>query len=291
MRIGLVLSGGGIKGIAHAGVLQCLQDYGIDIDLIGGTSSGSIVAMLYGMGYAPKEIYNIFKKYAKEIIGINKGYIIKGIKGAIFKRKLELKGLNKGDKLEKIFKKLGDRVNCNNIQDIKNIIIAIPTLNIIKEQKCIFTNCSQIDKKEGNIEYIRNIEISKAVRASSSFPGIFSPCEYKEYLFLDGGAIDNTPVNEIRKCGSDKIITVNFKEDKLKEKYNVLDVAAKTIDIMCLAMNKDNLKSSDITIEVNTNNTGLLDTKRIDECYKAGYEATIKKISQIKLVIAQVINA
>ena len=75
MKLGLALSGGGIRGIAHAGALKALEDNGIKIDAIGGTSSGSLVASLYAMGYTPRNILNIFKKHANEIVVINSNYL------------------------------------------------------------------------------------------------------------------------------------------------------------------------------------------------------------------------
>ena len=72
MKIGIALSGGGIRGIAHAGVLKALEENNIKIDIIGGTSAGGMVASLYAMGIEPEMIHTLFKKYAKEIIGANK---------------------------------------------------------------------------------------------------------------------------------------------------------------------------------------------------------------------------
>ena len=68
MKLGLALSGGGIRGIAHAGALKALEDNKITVDIIGGTSSGALVASLYAMGYSPYYIYILFKRYAKDIV-------------------------------------------------------------------------------------------------------------------------------------------------------------------------------------------------------------------------------
>ncbi len=87
MKLGLCLSGGGIKGASHVGVLQALEDENIKIDYISGTSSGSIVATLYAIGYKPSEIYDFFKQYAKQITKIQKKEIIKIIFQLIFTRK------------------------------------------------------------------------------------------------------------------------------------------------------------------------------------------------------------
>ncbi len=88
MKLGVALSGGGIRGIAHAGALKALEDNGIKIDAIGGTSSGSLVASLYAMGYSPYYIYILFKRYAKEVVEINSSPIISGIGNFMFNKKV-----------------------------------------------------------------------------------------------------------------------------------------------------------------------------------------------------------
>ena len=93
MKLGIALSGGGIRGIAHAGVLKALEESGLAIDIIGGTSSGSLIAALYAMGYTPYYIYVLFKRYAEEIIAIETKPIISGIKGFLFNKKIEMTGL------------------------------------------------------------------------------------------------------------------------------------------------------------------------------------------------------
>ncbi len=86
MKLGVALSGGGIRGIAHAGALKALEDNGIKIDIIGGTSSGSLVASLYAMGYSPYYIYILFKRYAKDVVEMNSIPIVSGI-GSFMKNK------------------------------------------------------------------------------------------------------------------------------------------------------------------------------------------------------------
>lgn len=90
MKLGIALSGGGIRGIAHAGVLKAMEDNGIKIDIIGGTSSGSLIASLYAMGYSPYYIYILFKKYAKDIVEINSGPIISGIGNFMMNKKVSI---------------------------------------------------------------------------------------------------------------------------------------------------------------------------------------------------------
>lgn len=98
MKLGVALSGGGIRGIAHAGALKALEDNGIKIDIIGGTSSGSLIASLYAMGYSPYYIYILFKKYAKDIVEINSGPIITGIGNFMMNKKISISRIkNRGN--------------------------------------------------------------------------------------------------------------------------------------------------------------------------------------------------
>ena len=89
MKIGLALSGGGIRGIAHAGAIKALEENNIKIDIIGGTSSGSMIAVLYAMGYKPDEILNLFKKYAETIVKIDGKKIANEIKNFMLIQSVE----------------------------------------------------------------------------------------------------------------------------------------------------------------------------------------------------------
>ncbi len=90
MKLGIALSGGGIRGIAHAGALKALEDNGIKTDVIGGTSSGSLVASLYAMGYSPYYIYILFKRYAKDMVEMNGGSIISGIGNFMMNKRVSI---------------------------------------------------------------------------------------------------------------------------------------------------------------------------------------------------------
>ena len=102
MKIGLCLSGGGIKGVAHIGVIKALEEENIKIDCISGASSGSIVASMYAMGYNSDDMLKMFRRYAKEISKINYKLVFKLIFGLIFNKKICIEGLNDGNKLSEI---------------------------------------------------------------------------------------------------------------------------------------------------------------------------------------------
>ena len=105
MELGICFSGGGIKGAAHIGVLKAFEEAEVSFNYISGTSSGSIVAILYAMGYKADDIKEIFKKNYKKIKYVEIPQIIKLIFGIIFKRKIIIEGLNNGKKIEKIINK------------------------------------------------------------------------------------------------------------------------------------------------------------------------------------------
>ena len=134
MKVGIALSGGGIRGIAHAGVLQALTERGIKPDIVGGTSCGSLIACMYAMGYEPYHIYILFKRYAKLISKVNSIPIISGIKSCIFKKEISFSGLNSGDRMEELCNGVAQRRGINKLEDIKMPVV-IPTVDMIKRKR------------------------------------------------------------------------------------------------------------------------------------------------------------
>lgn len=284
MKLGVALSGGGIRGISHAGALQALEDNNIKIDVIGGTSSGALIASLYALGYSPYYIYLLFKRYSKDIVGINSGPIISGIGNFLKSKKINITGLKTGNSLEEAYNNLALKKGVKTMSDITNIPIVIPAVDIKEAKEYIFTNNIPTNSKDQS-KYINDISVGKAVRASSSFPAVFCPCEFKKHSFLDGGVLDNVPVEEVKKQGADKVIAINFKADEINNKSNIMDLVMRTIDIMGNKIGEDNLEKSDMVLTIKTDKTGLLDTKKLDSCYKYGYDTISEKIEEIKQVL------
>lgn len=282
MKIGLALSGGGIRGIAHAGALKAFEENNINIDIIGGTSSGSLVASLYALGYSPYYIYILFKRYADELTKLNSSTIATGIGNFIVNRKVTINGLKTGESIEKTYNKLALKKGINKINQIKMPLV-IPTVDISNSTEYIFT--SNVPQCENTENYITDISVGKAVRASSSFPLVFSPCVYKNHMFLDGGALDNTPALEVKKQGADKVISIKFDSDTVTNKSNIMDIIMKMVDIMGSKVSEESLALSDYVITIPSDGTGLLETTKIDYCYKSGYDAVMENIDEIKVAL------
>ena len=281
--LGLALSGGGIRGIAHAGVLKALLDNGISVDIIGGTSAGALVGVLYAMGYSPDYIYEAFKLYSKEIVGLNGGLMFSGVRGKILGNEAGIKGLKSGKSLEKVFERMALRKGYKNVEEILEIPVVITSVDIRDGKEYIFTN--SVPNVENADKYITNIGIGKAVRASSSFPGIFCPCEFEGHSFYDGGILDNVPVLEVRKQGANKVIAVNFKADDIENSSNIMDLGMRTLDIMGNKISEKSLNNCDLVITVETDKTGLFDIEKLDSCFEYGYMAVIKNLGKIKQVL------
>lgn len=299
MKIGIALSGGGIRGIAHAGVLKALEDNGIKIDMIGGTSSGSLIASLYAMGYTPYYIYVLFKRYAGEIIAVETKPIISGIGGFLFNKKIQVTGLKSGKSLEEAYNELALKKGIKIMKEIQMPLV-IPAVDMCSSKEYIFTSKIPNNEKASNtkeniktdtmqptIPYITDISVGKSVRASSSFPVVFSPCEYNNHLFLDGGILNNIPVNEIKKQGADKVIAVNFDSQPVNKESNIMDLMMKTLDIMGDKISDENMANSDYILTIPSDGTGLLDTSKLDFCYQSGYKTTISKMKELKQLLGK----
>lgn len=284
MKVGLALSGGGIRGIAHAGALKALEDNEIKIDIIGGTSCGAIISSLYALGYSPYYIYLLFKRYAKDIIGINSTPFLSGIGNYFMNKKSEITGFRTGKNIEELYNTLANRKGIKNMTDIKSMPLVIPAVDVGDAKEYIFTN--NIPNEEEPTHYITDISVGKAVRASSSFPAVFCPCEFQNHRFLDGGVLDNVPVAEVKKQGADKVIAINFKADDINKQSNIMDLAMRTLDIMGNKISKENLEQSDYILTIKTDKTGLLDVEKLDSCYEYGYKAVIENLDEIKKMLS-----
>ena len=279
MKVGVSLAGGGIRGIAHAGVLKALDENNIKVKAIGGTSAGSIVATLYAMGYKPYYIYVLFKKYAQEIINISNASILNGLGNLIKSKKVGFSGLNDGIMLEKMFNEMALRKRIRLIGDIKMPLV-ISTVDIAEAKEYVITNCALRDNLKDN--YITEIEVGKAVRASSSFPAFFCPCEFKNHIFMDGGVLDNTPVLPLKQICDKKIIAVNFESDSVGEDCDVMDVIMKSLDIMGNKISEKSFEQSDLILTIPTDGAGLFDIDKLDKCYQFGYNTVMRNLKKFR---------
>ena len=166
MNIGIVLSGGGARGIAHIGVLKALDELGIKFSIASGTSAGSIIASLYAYGYKPDEIFE------------------------------QIKALS----LLKSMRPSWAKAGFFTMEGVKELLIkAIPENNFSSLKIPLIVAATEIRK--GAIHYFSEGELAPAIMASCSIPALFSPVSFNGGLYVDGGLLDNFPVFPVRdKC-------------------------------------------------------------------------------------------
>ena len=282
MKIGLCLSGGGIKGVAHIGVIKALEEENIKIDYISGASSGSIVASMYAMGYNSDEMLQMFRRYAKEISKINYKLVFKLIFGLIFNKKICIEGLNDGNKLSEIINNQAIKKNIRLISDIK-VPLVIPSVNLYDGSIYLFSSVNNNRKYSDNVIVINNIEIGKAVQASCSYPGIFCPTNFNDKKLVDGGIRENLPWKELKNMGADKIISLVFEEEKRpKKKVNILDCITGSMGIMMHELYNYEIEGIEYLLKINTKDVWLLEIEKMKELYNLGYKTAKKEMNKIK---------
>lgn len=280
-KIGLVLSGGGAKGFAHIGVLKVLEEAGIKIDYIGGTSMGSVIGGLYASGYNASQIDSIFKKTNFDEL-IN-DYIPRSSKNFYGKKNDELyaivlpfsnfrvgipEALSKGMYNYNLLSSLTR--NVRHIRDFNKL----PTPFL-----CIGTNI-----ETGEEVLLNKGNLVQAMVASAAFPSLFTPVEIDGNLLVDGGVVNNYPIEEVRKLGADIIIGVDVQDDLMKRKNlkNATRILVQITNLQSIDKMKNKIKNTDVYIKPDIRDFGVISFDRGEEIIRKGEEAAFAVFEKIK---------
>lgn len=179
LKIGLALGSGSARGLAHVGVIMALEAYNIPIDIITGSSIGSVIGSLYASGATVRQLEEVALsiKKSKTLFLID----------PVFPHS----GLISGDRIEKMLNQFG--IKDKTFDDLKIPFAAVAT-----------------DVESGAEVILNQGKVIDAVRASISIPGIFTPVKYQDYYLVDGGVVDPVPVDVVKMMGADIIIAVNL---------------------------------------------------------------------------------
>ncbi|MDH5365532.1 MAG: patatin-like phospholipase family protein [Cyclobacteriaceae bacterium] len=244
MTYGLVLSGGGVRGIAHLGVIKALDEIGIRPSAISGTSAGAIVGTMYAHGYSPDDILKIILK-TKFLYAVRPS--------------LSFTGLLSMEAMEKILKEyLPD--------DFSNLKIPI--------------TIGTTDLKHGKTVFFSRGELIKPILASACIPVIFKPVEIEGVKYIDGGILNNLPVDPLlRKC--DKIIGVHT--NPISNNFtgsNAKNILERTMLMAISGNTKQNAAHCDYYIEPPElgGYTGM-DISKAEELFEIGYRYTKENIN------------
>ena len=239
-KIGIALSGGGIKGLCHAGVLKALEETGIKPDIISGVSSGSVVGALYADGYSPDEIAKLF-----EDISFRQMTKIQIPDGGFFRIDYFQRFMNR-------------KLRAKTFEEL-TIPLRIVATDLDKGQSVVFSTGKLIDP----------------IVASCSIPVLFTPKVIDGVHYVDGGVLKNFPVSTIRE-DCDKVIGVNASPLVADEyKVSILNVAARSYNFMFKANIIHDKELCDLLIEpVDMGNYDTFDVDKGREIFELGYRST-----------------
>lgn len=240
--IGLVLSGGGVRGMAHIGAIKAFEEQGISFDVVSGSSAGAVVGALYCHGFSPEQMKDFFEEVP--LFSISRFAFGKP-------------GFIDTDKFYKDFKKYFPSDDFSSLE--KELYVT--TVDMLNGEKRIFS--------EG--------KLIRSLLASSAFPGLFSPVRIDETLYSDGGILDNFPIDPIQNR-VDQLVGVYvspmdiIKPDSLKYSVNVLERA---IRINYSKRSSRKFEACDLLIQPSKlSDYGLFDMGKLEEIYQVGYETT-----------------
>jgi NTE family protein len=280
-KIGLVLSGGGAKGFAHIGVLKVIEQAGVKIDYIGGTSMGAVVGGLYAIGYNATQIDSIFK--ATNFDELIKDFIPRSSKNFYEKRNDELYAFALPFNKFKIGIPEALSKGMYNFNTLSSITRSVRHERDFKQLKIPFL-CIGTNIETGEAVILNKGNLVHAMIASSAFPSLFSPVEFDGKLLVDGGVSDNYPIEAVRKMGADIIIGVDVQDglldrSELKEATKILSqiTALQTMDKMKLK-----IKDTDIYIKPDIKEFSIISFEKGQNIIRKGEEAAFVVYEQLE---------
>jgi NTE family protein len=276
-KIGLVLEGGGALGLAHIGVLQWLEEHHIPINYVAGTSMGGLVGGFYATGNSPAEIRELTHE-------IDWDEVLRGqipFRDLSYRRKedaveypnsLEF-GLKKGVQFPEGFNS-GLQVGLL----LDRISLPYSEMQSFNDLPTPFA-CVATDLVSANRHVFRNGSLAQALRSTMSLPGIFSPVRTDNAIYVDGGLLDNLPVDVAKEMGADLVIAVQLQNRDLKptQLLSSVGVLAQSISVVVAANELRSIENADILISVPLTDYTAMDYSKEKALIQKGYEAAASK--------------
>ncbi len=284
-KVAVVLGGGGAKGSAHISVLREIEKAGIPIDIVVGTSMGAIVGGLYSCGYTTDYLDSIFRSQDWMTLFVDKAnetelsylarqrqssYIFSmNLSGDGLKPKVLGTGLIKGKNIIKMFHRFTQ--------------VYPDSINFLTDLPITFA-CVTEDLRTGTEYIYTQGNLDNAIRSSMSIPGVFKPIEKDGMLLVDGGILNNYPVDVARNLGADIVIGSRVTDGVPSEINSMVDIINQFTFINSIKKDSINRANTDILIDVNTKGftAASFTTTAIDSLLKRGEEASHRKQNQLK---------
>ena len=282
-KIGFAFSGGGLQGIAHVGAIKALYELGIKPEYVSGTSSGSAMAALVAMGCDAEDMKRVASKYWKDLVKFRPTSILQSIVALKFSKKNPGDGLMDGVIVEAMIRSVMEEKGIKGFHDLP-INLTVCTNDTKSTDEVIITTHEENLESE-YVQYITDVPLEIAVRASMSFPGLFTTCDYKDYNFIDGGSKDNLPVKVLKDMGVGKVLAIGF--DIMA--YNpdagldgLIKVIWRALDVYSIDGTRKSQKMADLAIEIKNENTQLFAIDSVDETIQEGYDAIMAHRDELR---------
>lgn len=278
-KIGLVLSGGAARGLAHIGVLKALDEQGIHVDAIAGTSMGAVIGGLYAAGYTPRELEQLALELDwKQALSDSPPRV-----DVPFRRKQDDRDFLVKQKLS--FRDDGTlglplgAIQGQNLSMLLESLLVHTSDTRNFDQLAIPFRAVATDISTGEKVVFSKGHLPQAIRASMSIPAVFAPVEVNGKLLVDGGMVDNIPVDVARQMGVDVVIVVDIGNPLLDRKQltTVVDMLNQSVTLMTRKNSEAQLatlKSSDILVQPPLSGYSSTDFGRVPQLIDAGYRAT-----------------
>lgn len=284
-KVGLALGGGGVRGFAHVGVLRVLKEEGIPIDVISGTSFGSIVGATY---CSNPDIDNCEKR----LLEASRGKKVRELEALIGLTTMEDKRIM----VERLANFVKDLCLWNlkvlrrwlvDVRPFREIIYKLVGEYQFSDLKIPFTTVAA-DLYTGEEVVFKEGKVLSAVIASISMAGVFPPCKIDNRTLIDGGALCIVPVDAARLLGSDFVVGVNVEGNLLfKDIRNGLDAIFQAYEISSYELNRMKLKNCDFIVETKLQDVKWTQFSKAQDCIKAGEEAAAGCVDELKKQIAR----
>lgn len=279
-KIGLVLSGGGAKGLAHIGVLKVIDSLGIEIDYIGGTSMGAIIGGLYASGYTGNQLDSIFQNVDTE--ALIQDYVPRGAKNFYEKRNDEIYALTLPFDRFKLGLPTALSRGMYNFNLLSRLTKHVAHVKDFDELPIPFL-CIATNVETGKEVVLDKGVLPQSMIASGAIPSLYNPIEIDGNLLVDGGVVNNYPIEEIRNKGADIIIGVDV-QDGLKKRENLKGATGVLVQITNFSMIEKMEKKreqTDIYIKPDIKNYTVLSFDQGKEIIPKGVESSKQLMPQL----------
>jgi NTE family protein len=276
-RIGLVLEGGAALGLAHVGVITWLEEHHIPVQYVAGTSMGGLIGGLYATGSSPAEMKELvtnmdWDQIMRDDIPFHDLAYRRKEDAQDYPNSLEF-GLKAGVSFP-------EGLNAGHSVGLVLDRIALPYSQVtdFNELPIPFA-CVATDLVSGKQHVFRGGSLATALRSTMSIPGVFSPVRGKESIFVDGGLLDNLPVDVAKEMGADLIIAIHLetKATEAAEPLGAFGVLGKSISVVIAANELRSMQNADILVSVPLAKFESTDYNRNSEIVRAGYDAAAGK--------------